>query len=57
MKPDNTIKGASLIRLKLYISLLKILGSLVSPPDIIIKPDAITKIERNSILYLLLLNK
>ena len=57
IKPETTIKGASLIRLKLYISSLKISGSLDSPPDIIIKPKAIMKIERNKILYLLLLNK
>ena len=36
---------------------LNISGSLDSPPDIIIKPKAIMKIERNKILYLLLLNK
>ena len=45
IKPETTIKGASLIRLKLYISSLKMSGSLDSPPDIITKPKPIIKIE------------
>ena len=57
IKPEITTKGASLIRLKLYISSLKISGSLDSPPDIITKPKPIIKIEIVRILYLLLLNK
>ena len=54
---DPLATGLLIIRLKLYISLLKISGSIDSPPDIIIKPNPIIKIEISRILYLLLLNK
>ena len=52
-----TISGANLIRLKLYISSLKTLGSSEPPPDIKIKPIATINKDIINIKYLFLLNK
>ena len=57
VKPVITIRGASLILLKLYISSLNTSGSSEAPPDIRRKPIPITKIDKTNSLYLLLLNK
>lgn len=57
VKPIITTKGASLILLKLYISLLKISGLFDVPPDIRKKPIIIKITDINSSLYLFLLNR
>jgi len=57
VKPVITIRGASLILLKLYISSLNTSGSFEAPPDIRRKPIPITKIDKTNSLYLFLLNK